>query len=69
MSFNHTIAKDSHAPTESWWAKPMSRKEWNAEHARQVRERMLLSNPPIPTAKDGPTSIMELSRQRVPSTL
>lgn len=75
MSFNPTLAKDAHAPTRSWWAErkpdgtPYTREEWNAEWERQVKERMLLSNPPIPTAKDGPTSIIEARRQRVPSTL
>ena len=66
---NSTIFRDSHKPTESWWAKPLTRDQWTAEHQKQVAERMLLSNPPIPTAKDGPTSIQEVRRQRVPSTL
>ena len=72
---NYTIFTDNKTCTRSWWAErkpdgtPYTREEWNAEWARQVKERMLLSNPPIPTAKDGPTSLMELRRQRVPSTL
>ena len=79
MALNSTIFRDSHAPVDSWWVKrvknadgtdrPMTREEWDAEHAQQVKERMLLSNPPIPTAKDGPTSIMEIRRNRIPSTL
>ena len=78
-TYNSTIFRDSHPPQESWWLKrvdlgngksrPMTRQEFDLEHLRQVEARMRLSNPPIPTAKDGPTSIQEVRRYRIPSTL
>lgn len=76
---NSTIFSNAKPCHESWWtqrvdlgnghSRPMTRQEWDVEHAKQVEARMRLSNPPIPTAKDGPTSIQEVRRQRIPSTL